>query len=184
MSDAENNEQRKEVQDDVDRLLDDVNSIDRIAAGKPDMTDLEVKVDEVRQDIADRAEHIKQEATEKVEELKQMAQDQISQNAPEVQRRLRETADDAKKEVVKQLNVAAETIRREAREANAGDDLKRNADDVAKGLEKAASYLGNRSVDEMGEDATRVVKNNPWRSVSVIFLIGLVIGMILRGDNK
>jgi len=55
---------------------------------------------------------------------------------------------------------------------------------VAKGLEKAAHYLNNRSVEEMGKDAKQVVQKYPVRTVTVAVLIGIIIGLILRGGKR
>lgn len=207
MTDAENNGQRGDKPDDIDSLLDDVRSIDRVAAGLPDQTELEARVDQIKQDVTERVEQIKQDVPRKAEEIAQMASErveQIKQEAPriaeeltqtaqeelakgaqEVQRQMRQRADDARKEVVRQLNTVADTIRREAREAGASEDSIVSADDVARTVERAANYLNSRSVDDIGQDATQVVRDNPWRSVGIIFLLGLFVGMILRGsDNK
>jgi|FLYN01.1.fsa_nt_gi ElaB/YqjD/DUF883 family membrane-anchored ribosome-binding protein len=101
----------------------------------------------------------------------------------ELRRELRKRAEDVRKETVKQLNKAAETIRKEARTATIDDEFKRGADDIARGLEKAASYLNSRNVDQMGEDATRVVQKNPIRAVVVALVVGLLLGMMMRGDR-
>jgi ElaB/YqjD/DUF883 family membrane-anchored ribosome-binding protein len=114
-------------------------------------------------------EHIAQEANEELQELG---------------RELHKRAEDARKEVVKQLNAAASTIRKEANEAKATGEVKASADSVAKGLEKAAHYLNSRSVDRLGEDAVRVVRKNSMTAVIIAFVIGLLIGLMMRGDNK
>ncbi len=115
----------------------------------------------------------------RTEELAQQA----AQELRELRRELRNRAEDVRKETVKQLNKAAETIRKEAHESTAGGDLKQSADDIARGLEKAASYLNSRNVDQMGEDATRVVQKNPIRAVIIALIVGLLVGIMMRGDK-
>lgn len=109
--------------------------------------------------------------------------DEIARELREVQRQLRSRANDVRKEVVKQLYTGAETIRREAREANAGDDARHSADELARGLEKAASYLNSRSVEDMGEEVVRVVRRNPIRAVIIAFAVGALMGLMMRGDK-
>ena len=99
-------------------------------------------------------------------------------------REVRHKADDAKKDVVARLFDAADTIRREAREAKAGDDAEKAADNVAKGLEKAAHYLKRHSYEDMGDDVERAVKRKPMRALSIALVAGIVIGLILRGNPR
>ncbi len=117
---------------------------------------------------ADNAEQMAKEAAKELQELR---------------RELRKRAEDVRKETVKQLNKAAETIRKEAHEATIEDEFKQSADNIARGLEKAASYLNSRTVDQMGEDATRVVQKNPIRAVVIALIVGLLMGLMMRGDK-
>lgn len=110
--------------------------------------------------------------------------EEIKKEAGELGREIRQRAEDVKKETVKQLHTAAETIRKEVREANADKDAVQKADELAKNLEKTAHYLNTHSVDQMGEEATRVVTKNPWRAVFIALVIGFLLGLMLRGDNK
>jgi ElaB/YqjD/DUF883 family membrane-anchored ribosome-binding protein len=115
--------------------------------------------------------------------VEDVAQD-VSKELRELGRELRHRADDVRKEAAKQLNTAADTIRKEVRQAGAGTEFQDSADELAKGLEKAASYLNSKSVEQMGGDATRVVQRYPLRAVFVTFIVGLLIGLLLKGDSK
>ncbi|MCC6614624.1 MAG: hypothetical protein IT320_14180 [Anaerolineae bacterium] len=115
-----------------------------------------------------------------VDELREEANRELREFGREV----RSKADEAKKEVVARLFDAADTIRREAREANASKDAEQAADNVAKGLEKAAHYLKRRSYEDMGDDVERVVKRRPMRALGIALVTGIVIGMILRGGSR
>jgi ElaB/YqjD/DUF883 family membrane-anchored ribosome-binding protein len=109
----------------------------------------------------------------------------VSKELGELGREVRQKANDIRKETVKQLNSAAESIRKEARESSDSPEAHKAADEVAKGLEKAAHYLNNRSVEQMGAEATRVVKRNPMRMLFITFVVGFLLGMSMRGgDNK
>jgi ElaB/YqjD/DUF883 family membrane-anchored ribosome-binding protein len=111
-------------------------------------------------------------------------QQEVKEELKEVGREVRKRANDVKDEVVKQLFGAAETIRKEAKEAHLEGEGKSAAYDVAKGLEKAANYLNSRSVEKMGDDATRVVRRNPMRAVMVALIVGLLLGIMLKGGDK
>lgn len=117
------------------------------------------------------------------EKVQEAAQD-VSKELRELGRELRGRANDVRKEAAKSLNNVATTIRKEVREAGAGDEAKQSADELAKGLEKAAAFLNNKSVEDMGGDATRVVQRYPLRAVFVTFIVGLLIGIVMRGDDK
>lgn len=116
------------------------------------------------------------------ETLADAAQD-VAAKSRELGREFRQRANDVRKEAAKQLFAAAETIRKEAHEAGAAGDVKQGADEIAKGLEKAAAFLRDRSVEQMGDEAVRVVRKNPMRAVIVAFIVGLIIGLLLREDK-
>jgi ElaB/YqjD/DUF883 family membrane-anchored ribosome-binding protein len=109
--------------------------------------------------------------------------DEAAQELREFGRQVRGKADEAKKDVVSKLYEAAKTIRRETREAKPGKDAEQAADNVARGLEKAAHYLNRHSYDDMGDDVERAVKRNPMRALVVMLVVGVIIGLILRGGG-
>lgn len=117
------------------------------------------------------------------EPVQDVAQE-VSEELREIGRELRSRANDVRKEAVKQLNAAAETIRKEARERGADSSTLRGADEVAKGLEKAAQYLNSRSVEQFGSDTARVVRRNPLRALVIAFGVGLLMGILMSGGKK
>jgi F0F1-type ATP synthase membrane subunit b/b' len=116
---------------------------------------------------------------EQADAVKQAAQQSLN----EIGREARKHADDAKKEAVKGLNTAAEALRREAHEAGANREVLESVNQVARGLEQAAAYLRKHSYEDMGADVSRAVKGSPLRTLSIVFIIGLVVGLLLRGDS-
>ena len=102
----------------------------------------------------------------------------------ELGRELRQRANSVRKEAVKQLNHAAESIRKEARETTDDKTAHQTADEVAKGLERAAHYLNNNSVEQMGAEATKAVRQNPISALLVALGIGMVLGLLLNSGNK
>lgn len=116
--------------------------------------------------------------TDKAEDLIQDAGKSLSELGREAQGR----AKDVKKDMVKTLHTAAHTMRKEARDAGASKDVRRQVDSVAKSFDRAAHYLNKHSYEDIGEDVVSGVRSNPWRLLAVIFVIGLVIGLLMR-DN-
>jgi ElaB/YqjD/DUF883 family membrane-anchored ribosome-binding protein len=117
------------------------------------------------------------------EKVQEVAQD-VSKELRELGRELRGRANDVRKEAAKSLNSVASTIRKEVRDVGAGNEAMQSADELAKGLEKAASFLNSKSVEDMGGDATKVVQRYPLRAVFITFIVGLLIGIVMRGDDK
>ncbi len=117
------------------------------------------------------------------EKVQDAAQD-VAKELSELGRELRQRANSVRKEAVKQLNHAAESIRREVRESTEDKEAQDRADEVAKGLEKAAHYLNTNSVEQMGSEATKVVRSNPISALLIALGIGMVIGLLLNSGNK
>lgn len=117
------------------------------------------------------------------EKVQDTARD-VAKELGEFGRELRQRANSVRKEAVKQLNHAAESIRREAHDTTDDATAHQTADEVAKGLEKAAHYLNTNSVEQMGKEATKVVRQNPIPSLLVALGIGMIIGLILNSGNK
>ncbi len=103
--------------------------------------------------------------------------------ASEVGREIHHHAENAKSEMVKALYEAAKTLRRESREAGAGDEVQERVDDLAKGFEKAAGYLKRNSYGDIGEDAVQKAKRYPTQTFAIILVVGVIIGLLLRGSS-
>jgi ElaB/YqjD/DUF883 family membrane-anchored ribosome-binding protein len=116
------------------------------------------------------------------EQVQDVVED-VSEDLHELGRELRHRADEVRKETVKTLNSAAATIRKEAREATEDSNAHRTADELAKSLERTAHYLHTHSIDQMGNEATRVVRQNPMRVALIAFAIGLLLGVVMRGNG-
>ncbi len=110
--------------------------------------------------------------------------EEVSKNANEFAREVRHNADEAKTNMVKTLYDAAKSMRREARDAGAADEVLDRVDDVAKGFEKAAGYLKKHSYEDMGEGAVKTVRTYPMQTLAIVLIIGVIIGLLLRGDSK
>lgn len=125
-------------------------------------------------------------ATEKdtVTEAAEHIAEEASKSAAELARELHHHAENAKSDMVRALYDAAKALRRQSREAGANEEIQERLDNVATGFEKAAGYLKRNSYSDIGEDAVRTAKNNPMQTMALIFIIGVVIGLLLRGNRS
>lgn len=110
--------------------------------------------------------------------------DDVSKSVSELGREIHHHAESTKTDMVKALYEAAKTLRRETREAGAESNVQHRVDDVATSFEKAAGYLKRNSVSDIGEDAVKTAKRNPTQTMAILFIIGVVIGLLLRGGNS
>lgn len=113
------------------------------------------------------------------EPLYAAAEDALPPEVQELATKLDETARTSRAEVIEQLRTTAQDIRQEA-EQSESDALQNRADDIATGLESAAAYL------ERGETSApppMPKRGTPWVAITIIFVLGLVVGMLLSNDD-
>lgn len=110
--------------------------------------------------------------------------DDMRKDVKEFGREVRQKAEDVKKEAVKQINNSAENMRKEARESGLEPEVVAQIDHMAANLEKAAGYLNNRSLEQMGEDIDRVIDQNTGRVIVITLIIGFILGFLLRGGGR
>ncbi|MEO8396014.1 MAG: hypothetical protein ABI700_23665 [Chloroflexota bacterium] len=109
--------------------------------------------------------------------------DDAAKSFEELGREVHHHAETAKTDMVKTLYDAAKTLRKQARDTGAPNEVVGRVDDVATGFEKAASYLKHNSYADIGEDAVHKAKANPMQTMAIMLVIGVIIGLILRGTN-
>ena len=81
-----------------------------------------------------------------------------------------------------QLITAAERIRAEG--LRSGDEVAiRQAQQIARSLERSAVYLHGHTIDQMTGDATLMVQSKPWQAVMIAFVVGIIFGRTLRRDR-
>jgi ElaB/YqjD/DUF883 family membrane-anchored ribosome-binding protein len=116
------------------------------------------------------------------------AAETVFKAASEWSRDARKRAEDIKSEAAKQILHAAEALRREIRESKVDGDALKGVDDVAGHLEKAAVFLKNNTFEGAASAAAKEVKQsteeNPWRNLLIALVIGIIIGLLLRGGKK
>jgi hypothetical protein len=126
-------------------------------------------------------------AVRKTDSLGDKAEDILkdaSKNIEELGREARHAADNAKLDMVKMLYDSAKNLRKQARDAGISGDVVERVDDVATGFEKAATYLKRHSYEDMGEDAVKTVRQYPLQILAVVLIIGVIIGMLMRGSGS
>lgn len=97
-----------------------------------------------------------------------------SPTAPnEVRHAIIQRAHDSKDAAADQLLAAAERIRAEALKTEDGT-VYTQAQQLSRGLERAAVYLHGHTLDQMTDDATELVQSRPWQAVLIAFLVGVI----------
>jgi ElaB/YqjD/DUF883 family membrane-anchored ribosome-binding protein len=99
-------------------------------------------------------------------------------------------AENARQGIIERLREAADRIRGEIDSAEDLDDKARNeAAKVVTRLDKVGDYLENHDVHEIEADAREfaeeTVRQHTWQLLLVMFVIGFVVGIILKrgGDD-
>ncbi|WP_119065249.1 hypothetical protein [Aggregatilinea lenta] len=110
-----------------------------------------------------------------------MANDDFSGNGGQshalrdARRSLAQGANASKEAAADQLISAAERLRVEA--VKSGDRTVVNqAQQLSRGLERAALYLHGHTLDQITDDATELVQAKPWQAVVIAFLVGIIFG--------
>ena len=80
------------------------------------------------------------------------------------------------------LRSAAASIRQEIGKVE-NSELAQQAEQLARGMEKTAQYLSDRSFEQIGSDVTETVRRNPWRALGFAFFMGVITGIILGNER-
>jgi len=123
-----------------------------------------------------------QKAAENVQQTVAQAGTEAMRGVSDASRNMREAAYGVKESASNSLLGAAESIRREAVKGGS-EDMIRQAHKLARSMEKAAVYLDSHTFDQIGTDAAETVRENPWQALGIVFIIGLLLGM-LAGNNR
>lgn len=111
------------------------------------------------------------------------AEAQTTEALHDFSQEVRKRADQFRKDIVKQLSQAADTLRKEVKENDKIDaESKAQADRFAAGLDKAAEYLDKHDIEDLEKQAVQVVRRVPWKAVIAVFLVGIVAGIFLRRE--
>jgi uncharacterized protein len=92
---------------------------------------------------------------------------------------LQSKANGLRGEIANQLSGTAQDIRQQAQDGST-DAAKNKANEIADGLDEAANFLKNGTLTGP-KQATRGV---PWALLTTMFILGVVLGAILRSNNK
>ncbi len=95
--------------------------------------------------------------------------------ASDVRHTIVQRAHASKDAAADQLLAAAERIRAEALKTE-DRTVYSQAQQLSRGLERAALYLHGHTLDQMTDDATELVQSKPWQAVLIAFLVGVIFG--------
>jgi ElaB/YqjD/DUF883 family membrane-anchored ribosome-binding protein len=139
-------------------------------------------VNKAAETVQETIEKARETVAPQIQQTFQQVGSDASHNADEARRMMKENAYTVKEAASDSLLTAAENIRREALKSG-NEEIVRQAHQLSRNMEKAALYLDGHTFEQIGHDATEVVKSNPWQSVGVVFLLGLVFGMLFGGNR-
>lgn len=94
--------------------------------------------------------------------------------------KFRQQADDARKDVVKQLNRSVSHLRHDVEDLLEGDE---RAARLAKELEHVAQDIEKRAEKRVG-DVSEAASGNVWYTIGIAFGIGLLVGLLLKVLNR
>lgn len=89
-------------------------------------------------------------------------------------------AEDTRADAVQKLRTAAQNIRTQARDADPDGKINTRANDIAAGLEEAASFVQVGKVSTAPQSSSE----RPWMIWVFLFVIGLLFGLMLRGGKR
>lgn len=122
--------------------------------------------------------------SEKAKDRIEDARNAIEGDLQELARQFRERAEETRKGIIGSLNDASAKLRQEAREAGLPEEAIEGIDGFLNNFERAANYLQNTDAEQVVKDVAEGAKQNIVPISIILFIIGLVIGVILRGDSK
>lgn len=125
---------------------------------------------------------VNQVASQAKETANQVSSD-ASHAAADARRSMRDTAYTTKEKASDALLNAAEAMRQEALKGGS-DEMIRQSQQLARGMEKAALYLDSHTLDQMGVDASETVRQNVWQTIGIVFVVGLLLGLLFGGSGR
>lgn len=89
----------------------------------------------------------------------------------------------AREKIVAQLQDAEQRIRQEIDKNKLDEDARAQVDTALNRLNEVKNYLEKHTVEQIEEHATTAVRQNVWRNLIIAFVFGLVLGLLLRGQD-
>ena len=144
------------------------------------------QISEQVQQVASKAKEAVQQTVSQVGSEAQKVQQTVAhistdawRSVSEASRSMRESAYTVKETASNSLLGAAESIRREAVKGG-NEETIRYAHQLARSMEKAAVYLDSHTFDQISDAAAAPIKENPWQSLGIAFIVGLILGLLLN----
>jgi len=142
--------------------------------------------DKVNRAVEQAQEHIQEFTERTAEDIQHKAAkvgSEVSHTAAEARKTAEHGANNLKEGASDSLLAAAEKLRREAvRTGNS--DLIHQAHHLARNMEKAAVYMDSHTFDQISNDASGIVRKNPWETLATAFVIGTIVGVLLSRHHN
>ena len=125
----------------------------------------------------------RERARHAADEIKSAAKDAASNTASALKNRLSGELDYRKYRSRQRLNRFAEALRQTGANVNQDDDyVGRYMERAAEGVDRMATYLDTRNVDQILHDAREMARRRPEVFVGGLFVAGLMLGRFLRSS--
>ncbi len=142
-----------------------------------------MSIDNGNEDLREDAQNIIEDVETRARDAAESLSAEASRASADLRRTLRSNANGAKEKASDSLIHAAEAIRAEAAKSD-NDEVMRQAGSFARSMEKAALYLDSRTLEQLGEDAKEVVRENVWPTLGVAVGIGFLLGLLFGGGRR
>lgn len=130
------------------------------------------------------------DGVQQAKEVAKQAVDQVQQKAQEVASQAQDQAKSAvntrKDQAVEQLGSVAQAIRTTGSELRNQDKgmVAQYADQVADRVDRVSSYLQERDVDQLLEDAENMARRQPELFLGGAFIVGLLVGRFIKSSGE
>ena len=151
------------------------------------------KIDDVKAAATTAAESVKAQTTDLVAQAKDQVADlagqakaQVSTLTAQATDKVKDTIGDQKAKAADGLTAITEAIRQSANtlEEKGQAPIAGAVTGFAGQVEGFASYLKDKSVDELASDVTAYAKQNPQMFIGGAFLLGIAIARFLKSSNR
>jgi ElaB/YqjD/DUF883 family membrane-anchored ribosome-binding protein len=109
------------------------------------------------------------------EEFVQEAQDRLV----DIGKSVTEGANVTRKKIVEQLRETSQRIESESEKTDLDDPIQVQIKNVTQQMIHFADYLEAHSAEEIGAQATTVVKQNAWWALIAALVVGVIVGIFL-----
>ena len=132
------------------------------------------------------AEQAREKSAELVSQAQEQVQEKAQQAKSEVGERLREQLDERSNQAGEQVQSLADAMRRTSQQLHedGNDTPARYAEQVAGFVERAGTYLTDKSAESMFSDAEDFARRRPWMIAGGAVVAGLLASRFLKASGE